>query len=787
MSGDRPWLSWLLLLALLAVALALRWRYVQEISLFVDEFVTAWAARMVPRTGLPIFPSGNIYPHGLLFTYLEVPFVLGAFDETLARTPALIVSLATLPVAYLVGRRMLSEEAGLAAAAAMAVDPAFIVWGGRARMYGLLQLLALLAIYVYYRGLAEDRPGLRYGAMGLLVAGIFTHAEAAFLLPALGLATLVVVPWRRLWRRDVIGPFIVGGAGVLAFFLLAKYGQPGHLETLEQEGRSYLALTAGILSGPRAFAPVFVAPHRLAFSMLALTGLIYIVRPRFERRSALTYLYVILVSFVGGLVVLAGATWERERYLFLILPLLFLVGSEVARRLLALVRISPQLRRWQPAALAALAALYVGLLGAPRAYTDEWGYDLAFRYLQDHFDSEAGDRLATSMSTAAMLYLGRNDAFVIQRGYEEYVVEPEGNAEPQAVDLWTATPVLTTTTEFVDILEEGPVVWFVVDGWRLQTRYEPDFILTVLAQMDLVYEERGVLVFRGEGYAPLPEPAFERAVGVEFDHALALERFGLSDLAAEPGDALRVTLHWRALEEAGPAYTTFLHLIAPDGSGMGGVDEPILRGVYQPDLWPEGAVLPDHHTLTIPADLPPGRYRLDAGLYPSDEPGQVLSTGSADRVPLAAIQVGTAGEPVPTVCQRDSAFATFGDEIELAGHDLARQGDAVQLDLCWRALGPVSRDYTVFVHLVNPAGGIVDQDDHPPGDAFFPTSTWLPDYNMLDAHSVTLPSGHPGDYRLLVGLYDPRTEERLPATDAPGEPVGDSIVVSLDTAGGTSP
>ena len=62
------WLSWAVLLLLLIVALALRWRYIQEISLFVDEFVTAWAARNVLSKGLPIFPSGNFYPHGFLFT-----------------------------------------------------------------------------------------------------------------------------------------------------------------------------------------------------------------------------------------------------------------------------------------------------------------------------------------------------------------------------------------------------------------------------------------------------------------------------------------------------------------------------------------------------------------------------------------------------------------------------------------------------------------------------------------------------------------------------------------------
>lgn len=79
--GSQPWLSWTILLVLLLLALILRWRSIREISLLVDEFVTAWAARNILSHGLPIFPFGTVYPHGLVFTYLEVPFVLGRFDD----------------------------------------------------------------------------------------------------------------------------------------------------------------------------------------------------------------------------------------------------------------------------------------------------------------------------------------------------------------------------------------------------------------------------------------------------------------------------------------------------------------------------------------------------------------------------------------------------------------------------------------------------------------------------------------------------------------------------------
>jgi hypothetical protein len=779
-----PWLSWAVLLVLLAVALVLRWRYIREISLFVDEFVTAWAARNVLAHGLPIFPSGNLYPHGLTFTYLEAPFVLGPFDETVARIPGLLVSLAGIPVAYWVGRRLFSDRAGLIAAAAMAVDPEFIVWGGRARMYGLLQLFTLLVVYFFYRGLVEDRPRCRCLAMGLLILAVFTHLEAAFLLPALGLAALVAWPWRRLLRWNVVLPFVIGAAGAIVFFLIAQKGQPGHLETLEREGRSYLNFSVDLLRGPQAFAPVFASLHRLPFTVLAIVGLFVLFRPRFDRRSPLTYLYVVFATVVALLILLANETWQRERYLFLILPLLLLIGGEVLSRILRLLPAFGRTHAWQSALLATVTALFVGLTGTHAAYVQEWGYDLAFRSLRDQFQPAAGDRIATSMCTASMLYLGQCDAFVIQQGYEEYVKDrPEDGL---LADLWTATPVMTTTSAFADLLASVPQVWFVADGWRFQTRYEPDFILTVLEQMDLVHNEQGVMLFRGAGYAPLPEPAVQRERQADFGGELALTGFGLSSSRPSPGDDLEVTLNWQALEGAGPAYTAFLHLVAPDNTGVAGVDEPVLLGLYQPDLWPRDRSLPDRHTLTLPSDLLPGRYRLDLGLYPPGQPEDLLPVEGGDHLPLAMLTVGeVAAPPAPAT----PAGIEFAGQVRLLGYDLLPQSKdhELRLTLHWQAVAPMERNYTIFAHLVDGSGEIVAQDDQPPGGPFFVTSTWLPGEVVLDEHVLTPPADAvASEYGLIVGVYYRPTGDRLAAVNAAGEALGDAVPLATLSLGSES-
>jgi hypothetical protein len=306
--------------------------------------------------------------------------------------------------------------------------------------------------------------------------------------------------------------------------------------------------------------------------------------------------------------------------------------------------------------------------------------------------------------------------------------------------------------------------------------------------MELVYDERGVMIFRGQGITPLAEPAIRRERRVDFDQALSLAGFGLSSAAPSPGDELEITLYWQALQQAGSAYTAFLHLLAADGSGVAGVDEPVLQGLYQPDLWPAGMAMPDRHRLALPPALPPGRYRLDLGLYPTGRPGALLPVAGGDRLPLATLTVGGVATSSPTV----PAGITYGNQIRLLGYDLEQgtgdEGDRVQLTLHWQAVDWMDRDYTIFVHLTGPDGAIATQSDAPPGDPFLPTSTWLLVETVVDPHVLTLPAdAPPGAYSLLVGVYYAPTDERLQAVDGQGNPLGDAVRLATIPAASESP
>jgi hypothetical protein len=127
--------------------------------------------------------------------------------------------------------------------------------------------------------------------------------------------------------------------------------------------------------------------------------------------------------------------------------------------------------------------------------------------------------------------------------------------------------------------------------------------------------------------------------------------------------------------------------------------------------------------------------------------------------------------------------ARFGESVELAGYELGQVGeDSLALTLYWRALAEVHTYATVFVHLLDPEGGLVSQHDGPPVGGAYTFPDWPAGALIADERSLALDSGQdPGGYRLAVGVYDPATLLRWRAMDASGRPLADDrVLLPLD-------
>ena len=122
-----------------------------------------------------------------------------------------------------------------------------------------------------------------------------------------------------------------------------------------------------------------------------------------------------------------------------------------------------------------------------------------------------------------------------------------------------------------------------------------------------------------------------------------------------------------------------------------------------------------------------------------------------------------------------------GHLLLLAGHDLepmeVRAGEPFTLTLYWRAERRPEADYTVFVHLLDEAGNLVAQMDGPPQGGAYPTPWWEAGDEVEDVRRVALPAdAGEGTHRLVVGLYQWGTMERLPVFTGDGMPVPDGAI-----------
>jgi hypothetical protein len=123
----------------------------------------------------------------------------------------------------------------------------------------------------------------------------------------------------------------------------------------------------------------------------------------------------------------------------------------------------------------------------------------------------------------------------------------------------------------------------------------------------------------------------------------------------------------------------------------------------------------------------------------------------------------------------------FGEAIELLGYEIRpgeprsritplegadeRELDAgqpVQINLYWRGLAATSVDYVLFIHVVDERGERVFQRDLPLRYEDYPSSRWRPGELVIDKADLPLPALPPGEYRLLIGVYDPASFAQLP-------------------------
>jgi 4-amino-4-deoxy-L-arabinose transferase-like glycosyltransferase len=132
--------------------------------------------------------------------------------EVALRLPSALAGIATVPVAWAIGRELGGRRAALVCAALVAVNPLFVWYSQEARVYGLFVLMGSVAMLCFLRALhAPTRRNLAWFALTAALA-LLTHYFAVFLLIPMVLWLLRERTSRRAALLACAVPALVGVA-----------------------------------------------------------------------------------------------------------------------------------------------------------------------------------------------------------------------------------------------------------------------------------------------------------------------------------------------------------------------------------------------------------------------------------------------------------------------------------------------------------------------------------------------------------------------------------------------
>ncbi|MCL4368657.1 MAG: 6-pyruvoyl-tetrahydropterin synthase-related protein [Actinobacteria bacterium] len=127
---------------------------------------------------------------------------------------------------------------------------------------------------------------------------------------------------------------------------------------------------------------------------------------------------------------------------------------------------------------------------------------------------------------------------------------------------------------------------------------------------------------------------------VELGRKIMLRGYSLQPEQPEPGQTWNITLYWQGVVPMQTNYKSFTHLLTPDEAKLVAQKDNEHPGQLPTSWWRQDKVVQDSHPLLVPADLPPGRYPLVAGMYDPQSGERLMPPGGGrSYVVIAWLQV----------------------------------------------------------------------------------------------------------------------------------------------------
>ncbi|HEY2398063.1 MAG TPA: glycosyltransferase family 39 protein [Solirubrobacteraceae bacterium] len=216
--------SWWPLAALIVLAAALRLSTLGEQSFWYDEAYTPVHVLHASlwSTLRAMVHSENSPPLWYVIEWAD--YRLLGRGEVALRLPSALAGIATVPVAWAIGRELAGRPAAIATAALVAVNPLFVWYSQEARAYALFVLTAALALLCFLRAQREPTPRRMAAFAAAGVLALLSHYFAVFLLVPMVL-WLLARPATR--RTGLIATGVLTLAGAALLPLISAQGGHG--------------------------------------------------------------------------------------------------------------------------------------------------------------------------------------------------------------------------------------------------------------------------------------------------------------------------------------------------------------------------------------------------------------------------------------------------------------------------------------------------------------------------------------------------------------------------------
>lgn len=351
---------WLPVAAITLAGLALRLHNLSFESLDIDEAdVYAFAREDWPALLARLTQPGENGPLYVILLRLWSDFAGGS--ETALRLFSALPAVASLPLVYLLGRRLAGEQSGVLAALLLAFSTYHLAFAQMVKMYALVVLLSLGATLLLLEGLTRPRWRTWLAYAAVTTVAMYTHIFGAMLVPWHGLVVLLNL------RRGAALPAAAAFALLtvpylpLAVLRLAALGAP---ETLSRQFTGPRDLPGMFATLAREYGTRYdLAPlELLAAGFLGLTflGAVAVIRNPAPQGVTARLSAVLLgtglavpLGITYGFVTL-GAPVFSSRYLIVVLPVFYLLWG---------VGIAWVARAWSGALAVALVLGFVGVNG----------------------------------------------------------------------------------------------------------------------------------------------------------------------------------------------------------------------------------------------------------------------------------------------------------------------------------------------------------------------------------------------------------------------------------------